>query len=141
MHLTSLDHSCHDVDLKLTAHPQGRGAYSRYARSSSPSSSSDSDDRYDRSSGPRNGCRKQNLGGGAVMSAAEERRRARRLGRFGSGRAGNLHGGEADDRRGGPSRRDLILAGGDEVADELDLEQFTIKVGPCAVDGMKVAWC
>lgn len=75
------------------------------------------------------------------MSAAEERRRARRLGRFGSGRAGNLHGGEADGRRGGPSRRDLILAGGDELADEVDLEQFTIKVCPCAAAGYKAVWC
>jgi hypothetical protein len=110
-------------------------------RSPSPSSSSDSDDRYDRSSGPRGGGRKQNLGGGAVMSAAEERRRARRLGRFGSGRAGSLHGGGADGRRGGPSRRDLILAGGDELADEVDLEQFTIKVCPCAAGGWKAVWC
>jgi hypothetical protein len=134
-HLISLDR-CQIPDLRSAAHPQGRGGYNRYARSPSPSSSSDSDDRYDRSSGPRGGGRKQNLGGGgAVMSAAEERRRARRLGRFGSGRAGNLHGGEADGRRGGPSRRDMILAGGDELADEVDLEQFTIKVCPCAADG------
>lgn len=62
------------------------------------------------------------------MSAAEQRRRAKRLGRFGSGRAENLLGGEAGARRGGPSRRDLILAAGDEFADEIDLEQFTIKV-------------
>jgi hypothetical protein len=90
------------------------------------------------------------------MSAAEERRRARRLGRFGTGRAENLLGGEAGSRRSGPSRQDLILAGGDELADELDLEQFTIKVwrlalpdrqmygagirAPFASNSLKQAW-
>lgn len=75
------------------------------------------------------------------MSAAEERRRAKRLGRFGAGRAENLLGGQASARRGGPSRRDLILAAGDEFADEIDLEQFTIKVRGPVSRGVLAAAC
>ncbi len=78
----------------------GRSRTNKYVRS--PSRSSDSSDSEDRGGGRRYGFRKQQGPGGSgkhgahePLSTAEERRRARRAGRFGSGRAENLLGGAA----------------------------------------------